>query len=154
MYDCEFLNHENLLNTSVFMLTDTTVSKSCSTCSKNRKTNPNEDCIVFANKQDKDFYENEFFSYSYKPCDDPEEIIRTVNPTLECIPLEGNKPLLTNQTCSPGQYKHYHWTVQDFDVINDNAGSSIEFELTPCHGHPEIYIKPQILYAGIPMFVF
>jgi len=106
---------------------------------------------VFANKQDKDFYENEFFSYSYKPCDDPEEIIKTVNPTLECIPLDGNKPLLTNQTCSPGQYKHYHWTVQDFDVINDNAGSSIEFELTPCHGHPEIYIKPQILYAGIPM---
>lgn len=106
---------------------------------------------MFANNQDQDFYQNEFLSYSYEPCNDPEQIIKAQNPSLECIPLIGNKPLLTNETCSAGQYKHYHWTIQDYDVINDNAGSSIEFELTPCHGRPELYIKPQILYAGIPM---
>ena len=136
------------------MFADTTSAGECATCSKNRKTNPNQDCIVFANNQDQDFYQNEFLSYSYEPCNDPEQIIKAENPSLECIPLIGNKPLLTNETCSAGQYKHYHWTIQDYDVINDNAGSSIEFELTPCHGRPELYIKPQILYAGIPMLVF
>ena len=137
----------------MFVCSDMTVSQNCARCSTNRKLKPKEDCIVFANNQNQDFYQNEFLEYSYEPCNDPEEIIIAANPDLQCIPLNGNKPLLRNETCEAGDYKHYHWTIQDYDVINDNAGSSIEFELTPCHGRPELYIKPQILYAGIPMFV-
>ena len=148
-----FEAQKSIVCSFVCIFADTTASEECTTCSANRKNNPTEDCIVFANKQDQDFYQNEFLSYTYEPCNDPEQIIKAYNPTLECIPLKGNKPLLTNETCTAGQYKHYHWTIQDYDVINDNAGSSIEFELTPCHGRPELYIKPQILYAGIPMFV-
>jgi len=126
-------------------------SDKCETCSSKRKLNPKQDCIDFANEQDADFYQGEFLNYNYGPCNDPEEIVASVNPNITCIPLTGNKPLLKDQECEAGEYKHYHWTIQDYDVINDNEGSSIEFALTPCHGHPEIYIKPQILYAGIPM---
>lgn len=140
-----------LLFITACALIDFAFSKNCEKCSEGRKLNPKQDCITFANDQDADFYQGDFLNYNYGPCNDPEEIIASVNPNITCIPLTGNKPLLKDQECEAGEYKHYHWTIQDYDVINDNDGSSIEFALTPCHGHPEIYIKPQILYAGIPM---
>jgi len=133
----------------------------CKDCSPTRKTEWNadpsqlKDCILWANEQSEDFYQHEFLEYKYDPCHDPEEIMHSAGfDAKNCIPLNTptqNEPLLKDQKCTAGTYKHYHWTIQDYDVINHNAGSSIEFSLIPCHGKPEIFIKPQILYAGIPM---
>ena len=51
-------------------------------------------------------------------------------------------------TVPPGSYAHYHWTIQDYSLINHEAGGRITFLLTPCTGSPALFVKPAVLADG------
>jgi hypothetical protein len=48
----------------------------------------------------------------------------------------------------PGSYAHYHWTIQDYSLINHAKGGRLTFLLTPCAGAPAMFVKPAILGDG------
>ena len=44
-----------------------------------------------------------------------------------------------------GEYQHYHWTLDNYMLMNDPTGGYVTFHLLPCNGMPNIFAKPAIL---------
>ena len=56
-----------------------------------------------------------------------------------------------NGTVAAGKYMHYHWTLTNYSLINDEEGGKVTFLLVPCRGKAQIFAKPAILGDGKKM---
>jgi hypothetical protein len=59
--------------------------------------------------------------------------------------------IISNGTLQEGEYKHYHWTLTNYSLINDPKGGKVTFLLVPCRGKAQIFAKPAILGDGKQM---
>eukprot|EP00591_Stephanopyxis_turris_P010522 CAMPEP_0195527804 /NCGR_PEP_ID=MMETSP0794_2-20130614/29733_1 /TAXON_ID=515487 /ORGANISM="Stephanopyxis turris, Strain CCMP 815" /LENGTH=700 /DNA_ID=CAMNT_0040658805 /DNA_START=128 /DNA_END=2230 /DNA_ORIENTATION=+ len=90
----------------------------------------------------------DYVQFRYGACQDQ---LNIVPDHLECRPFETDNFTYPHETLKAGEYKHYHWTLTTYALINDAAGASITFEVVPEYGYPQMYTKAQILYGGMPM---
>jgi len=87
----------------------------------------------------------------FKACEDPTNQLEAMGVQKECIKLEGSYHLLEQQIVREGEYKFYHWTLDDFSLVNTDEGGTVTFTMSPCNGVPQVFVKPALLYQGNAM---
>ena len=50
-----------------------------------------------------------------------------------------------------GEWKFFHFSMNDFKAVNRKDGSKIRIAASPCHGSVELYVKPGLNFNGEPM---
>ena len=50
-----------------------------------------------------------------------------------------------------GEWKFFHFSMNDFKAVNRKDGSKIHIAASPCHGSVESYVKPGLNFNGEPM---
>lgn len=90
----------------------------------------------------------DYVKFKYYACFDQ---LNIVPDDIECNAFETDNFTFYNQTVKAGEYKHYHWTLTTYSLINHEKGASITFEVVPEVGYPQMFTKAQILYGGLPM---
>lgn len=90
----------------------------------------------------------DYVQFKYTACGDQ---LNIVPDHITCNPFSTDNFTYPNETLAPGEYRHYHWTLTTYSLINHEAGASITFEVVPEYGYPQMFTKAQILYGGLPM---
>lgn len=62
----------------------------------------------------------------------------------------GNNNIL-HETVRGGEYKFYHFTLDNFQEVNKPGGVKIRVEAAPCHGSVQLFVKPGLNFNGEPM---
>jgi hypothetical protein len=90
----------------------------------------------------------DYVQFKYRACYDQ---LNIVPDHVECNAFETDNFTFPNETLKAGEYKHYHWTLTTYALINHEDGAQITFEVVPEYGYPQMFTKAQILYGGMPM---
>ena len=69
----------------------------------------------------------------------------------KCTELRTGVKDAQNATVGAGQYKHYHWVVDDYNLVKGAGGGRVSFVLTPCRGRAHLFVKPAVLRNGRAM---
>lgn len=68
-----------------------------------------------------------------------------------CTELRTGVLAAQNATVAAGEYKHYHWVVDDYALVKSAGGGRVSFVLTPCRGRSHLFVKPAVLRNGRAM---
>ena len=58
---------------------------------------------------------------------------------------------IIHDTVRGGEYKFYHFTLDNFEDVNRAGGVKIRVEAAPCHGSVQLFVKPGLNFNGEPM---